>query len=119
MSTAAALAEEPITPGRRRLIALAMTTAAAMQGMDTFSTAVALPEIRGVMSATADEAAWVLTSFLVASAIFTPLFAWMSRRFGRRLLLIWMIAAFLVCTILVAQSTTLHELVFYRFLQGV
>jgi DHA2 family multidrug resistance protein len=119
VSTAAAIADEPIAPGRRRLIALAMTTAAAMQGMDTFSTAVALPEIRGVMSATADEAAWVLTSFLVASAIFTPLFAWMSRRFGRRRLLIWMIAGFLVCTILVAQSTTLHELVMYRFLQGI
>jgi DHA2 family multidrug resistance protein len=119
VSTATALAEEPITPGRRRLIALAMTTAAAMLGMDTFSTAVALPEIRGVMSATADEAAWVLTSFLVAAAIFTPLFAWMSRRYGRRRLLIWMISAFLVCTVLVAQSTTLAELVFYRFLQGI
>ena len=118
MSTIAAV-EEPITPGRRRLIALAMTTAAAMQGMDTFSTAVALPEIRGVMSATADEAAWVLTSFLVAAAIFTPLFAWMSRRFGRRRLLICMIFGFLVCTILVAQSSSLLELVAYRFLQGI
>ena len=118
VSTIAAV-EEPITPGRRRLIALAMTTAAAMQGMDTFSTAVALPEIRGVMSATADEAAWVLTSFLVAAAIFTPLFAWMSRRFGRRRLLICMIFGFLVCTILVAQSSSLLELVAYRFLQGI
>lgn len=119
MSTIAAAIEGPITPGRRRLIALAMTTAAAMQGMDTFSTAVALPEIRGVMSATVDEAAWVLTSFLVASAIFTPLFAWMSRRFGRRRLLIYMIVGFLISTILVAQSSTLLELVAYRFLQGI
>lgn len=119
MSTAAAFADEPITPGRRRLIAFAMTTAAAMQGMDTFSTAVALPEIRAAMSATVDESAWVLTSFLVAAAIFTPLFAWMSRRYGRRRLLICMIAAFLVCTILVAQASSLLELVAYRFLQGV
>lgn len=96
-----------------------MTTTAAMQGMDTFSTAVALPEIRSVMSATPDEAAWVLTSFLVAAAIFTPLFAWMSRRFGTRRLFIWMIFGFLLCTLLVAQSSTLTELVVYRFLQGV
>jgi len=119
VSTSALPADDPITPGRRRLIAFAMTTAAAMQGMDTFSTAVALPEIRGVMSATADEAAWVLTSFLVAAAIFTPLFAWMSRRFGRRRLLLCMIFGFLVSTILVAQSTSLAEIVAYRFLQGV
>jgi len=90
-----------------------------MQGMDTFATAVALPEIRGVMSATLDEAAWVLTSFLVASAIFTPLFAWLSRRFGRRRLMLILIFGFLVCTLLVAQSSSLPELVFYRFLQGV
>lgn len=96
-----------------------MTTAAAMQGMDTFATAVALPEIRGVMSATLDEAAWVLTSFLVASAIFTPLFAWLSRRFGRRRLMLLLISGFLVCTTLVAQASSLPELVFYRFLQGV
>lgn len=119
MSTTALPAEEPITPGRRRLIAFAMTTAAAMQGMDTFSTAVALPEIRGVMSATADEAAWVLTSFLVAAAIFTPLFAWMSRKYGRRRLLILMILGFLISTLLVAQSSSLGELVAYRFLQGI
>lgn len=96
-----------------------MTSAAAMQGMDTFATAVALPEIRGVMSATLDEAAWVLTSFLVASAIFTPLFAWLSRRYGRRRLLLLVISGFLVCTLLVAQSSSLLELVFYRFLQGI
>ena len=96
-----------------------MTSAAAMQGMDTFATAVALPEIRGVMSATLDEVAWILTSFLVASAIFTPLFAWLSRRFGYRLLLLIITTAFLVCTLLVAQSDSLFELVLYRFLQGV
>jgi DHA2 family multidrug resistance protein len=119
VSISAAPADQPITPGRRRLIALAMTAAAAMQGMDTFATAVALPEIRGVMSATLDEAAWVLTSFLIASAIFTPLFAWLSRRFGRRRLMLLLISGFLVCTLLVAQSDSLAELVFYRFLQGV
>lgn len=96
-----------------------MTTTAAIQGMDTFATAVALPEIRGNMSATLDEAAWILTAFLVASAIFTPLFAWLSRRFGQRRLLIMITVAFLGCTLLVAQSKTLEEIVFYRFLQGV
>ena len=96
-----------------------MTSAAAMQGMDTFATAVALPEIRGVFSATLDEAAWILTSFLVAAAIFTPLFAWLSRRYGSRNLMIITISAFLATTLLVAQSDSLAELVVYRFLQGV
>lgn len=95
-----------------------MTSAAAMQGMDTFATAVALPEIRGVMSATIDEASWILTSFLVASAIFTPLFAWLSRRFGARRLLLLTVAGFAISTLLVAQSDSLMELVAYRFLQG-
>jgi DHA2 family multidrug resistance protein len=119
VSTTETDSEPTISIGRRRLIACAMTTAAAIQGMDTFATAVALPEIRGNMSATLDEAAWVLTSFLVASAIFTPLFAWLSKRFGQRRLLILITTAFLVCTLLVAQANTLGELVFYRFMQGV
>ena len=119
MSTEDATDDVRLTKGRRRLIACAMTSAAAMQGMDTFASAVALPEIRGVMSATIDEAAWILTSFLVASAIFTPLFAWLSRRFGARRLLLITTAAFFVCTLLVAQSDSLAELVAYRFLQGI
>ena len=119
MSAADATGDVTLTVGRRRLIACAMTSAAAMQGMDTFASAVALPEIRGVISATIDEAAWILTSFLVASAIFTPLFAWLSRRFGARRLLLITTAAFFICTLLVAQSDSLTELVFYRFLQGV
>ena len=118
MTTAAPASDLPVPPGRRRLIATAMIVAGAMQGMDTFASAVALPQIRGVMSASIDEAAWILTSYLVASAIFTPLYAWLSKRFGRKRLLMLVIFGFFVSTLLVAQSSSLNEIVFFRFVQG-
>ncbi|MCG8547914.1 MAG: DHA2 family efflux MFS transporter permease subunit, partial [Alphaproteobacteria bacterium] len=97
---------------------LGILPAGMLTGMDTFAVSVALPRMQGALSATLTEVSWILTSYLVASAIFTPLYAWMSRRMGRKRLFMMIIVGFSICAVLIAQSTTLLEIVFFRFLQG-
>ena len=84
---------EGLPPRQRLMVALAILPAGAMQGMDTFATGVAIPRMMGSLSVTITEVSWVLTSYLVASAMFTPLFAWLSRKLGcKSYLLAWCLA---------------------------
>ena len=76
------------------LIAIAVMLATFMEVMDTSIAAVALPNIAGSISATSDEATWVLTSYLVANAIFIPASTWLSIRFGRKRYLITSVLIF-------------------------
>jgi len=89
-----------------------------MQATDTFATSIAMPTMMGALSATITEIAWVITAYLVASAMFTPLYAWLSRRVGRRRLFIFVVLGFMAASLLVAQSDSLIELVAFRFVQG-
>ena len=64
------------------LIALAVMLATFMEVMDTSIASVSLPYIAGSLSATTNEAAWVLTSYLIANAVFLPTSIWCSQKFG-------------------------------------
>ena len=64
------------------LIAVVVSLAAFMEVLDTSIANVALPHIGGDLSATAEEATWVLTSYLVSNAIILPATNWLSRYFG-------------------------------------
>ena len=107
-----------LSPRQRFLVAMAIMPAGAMQATDTFATSIAMPTMMGSLSATITEISWVITAYLVASAMFTPLYAWMSRRIGRKRLFIAVIAGFLCSSLLVAQSHSLLQLVVFRFVQG-
>jgi MFS family permease len=78
------------------LIALSVMLATFMEVLDTSIASVALPYIAGTVSATNDEATWVLTSYLVANAVILPASAWFSQRFGRKRFLITCIVIFTV-----------------------
>lgn len=111
--------EEHFLPPRQRLlVAIAIGPAGCLQGMDTFATAVAMPRMMGALSATIMEISWVLTAYLVASAMFTPLYAWLSRVIGIKRMFLIVITGFIACSILVSQASTVFELVAYRFIQG-
>jgi DHA2 family multidrug resistance protein len=108
----------PLPPRQRFLVALAIMPAGAMQATDSFATAIAMPTMMGALSATITEIAWVITAYLVAAAMFTPLYAWLSRKIGRKRLFIVVIIGFMCSALLVAQSDSLYELVVFRFMQG-
>ncbi|MBL22778.1 MAG: hypothetical protein CMM48_02650 [Rhodospirillaceae bacterium] len=109
----------PLPRRQVRAIAAAIVPCGALQSFDTFAVAIALPTMMGAFSATITEISWVLTSYLIAAAVFTPLFGWATRRIGRRRLLLGVLIGFSFCTALVATADTLHEVIALRFLQGV
>lgn len=108
-----------IAPASRFLIVVAVMAATVMQVLDTTIVNVALPKMQGQLNATSDQISWVLTSYLVASAIFMPLTGFFTDRLGRKNYLLLSIALFVITSMLCGQATTLTELVIFRLLQGV
>src|SRR5438045_3523629 len=90
-----------------------------MQGVDTTITNVALPHMQGSLSASQDQIAWVVTSYIVAAAIMTPLTGWLASRFGIKYVFLISVAGFTIASALCGAATSLAQLVIYRLLQGV
>jgi MFS transporter, DHA2 family, multidrug resistance protein len=100
------------------LIALAVMLAPFMEVLDTSVANVALPHIGGNLSATPEEATWVLTSYLVSNAIILPMTGWLGNLFGRRRLLLLCVALFSAASVLCGVATSLGFLILARVLQG-
>jgi DHA2 family multidrug resistance protein len=99
-------------------IALTVTLATFMEVLDTSIANVALPHIAGSLGASQDEATWVLTSYLVSSAIVLPISGWLSNRIGRKRFYMTCVALFTVCSLLCGLAPSLPILIFARVLQG-
>ncbi len=100
------------------LIALTVTLATFMEVLDTSIANVALPHMAGTLGASQEEATWVLTSYLVSSAIVLPISGWLSTRFGRKRFYMTCVALFTVCSLLCGLAPTLPILILARILQG-
>lgn len=107
------------SPTTRWFITISVMIATIMNGLDSTIAAVALPNIQGSVSASQDEITWVLTSYIIAAAIFTPLTGWLAGRFGRKRLMLVSVAGFTLVSVLCGLASGLNELVAYRLLQGV
>jgi MFS transporter, DHA2 family, multidrug resistance protein len=92
--------------------------ASIMSSLDTTIANVALPRIQGSVSATQDQMAWVLTSYIVAAAIMTPLSGWLSGQIGRNRVFLYSIAGFTVTSMLCGVAQSLPQIVLARLLQG-
>lgn len=103
----------------RIFITASIMAATVMNALDTTIANVALPHIQGSVSASADEITWVLTSYIIATAIFTPLTGWIAGRFGRKRLMLWSVMGFTIASLLCGIATNLGEIVGFRLLQGV
>ncbi len=100
------------------LIAVAVMLATFMEVLDTSVANVSLPHIAGNLSATTDEATWVLTSYLVANAVILPATNWLGRLFGRKRFLISCIILFTLASALCGAAHSLGFLILARVLQG-
>ena len=87
---------------RRIMLTVCAMTATIMQALDTTVANVALPYMQGSLSASLDQINWVLTSYIVASAIMTAPIGWMSDRYGRKRLFIICCAGFTFASLLCA-----------------
>ena len=100
-------------------LTVAIMLANIMQGLDTTIANVALPHIRGSLSASLDQISWVLTSYIVAAAIMMPLTGWLAGRFGIKIVFVLSVAGFTLASVLCGSATSLTELVLFRGLQGI
>ena len=100
------------------VIAVTVTLATFMEVLDTSIANVALPHIAGNLSAGADEATWVLTSYLVSNAIVLPLSGWFSGLIGRKKFYMACVTLFTVSSFLCGLAPSLGVLVIFRILQG-
>jgi len=113
------MANEHTTPAANPwLIAVSVMLATFMEVLDTSIAAVALPYIAGSLSATNDEATWVLTSYLVANAVVLPASTWFSLRFGRKRFLIACIVIFTVSSFMCGAAPSLAVILIARAAQG-
>ena len=92
--------------------------ASLMQALDSTIANVALPHIQGSLSATQDQMTWVLTSYIVASAIMIPLSGWLAGQIGRRRVFLFSLVGFTIASALCGLAQTLPQIVIARLLQG-
>ncbi len=100
------------------LLTLCVMLATIMQALDTTIANVALPYMQGSLSATTDQINWVLTSYIVAAAIATPVTGFLEQRLGRKRLFQIAVAGFTGASVLCGIATSLPEMVLFRLLQG-
>ena len=103
----------------RVLTGTAVMAATIMQVLDTTIINVALPNMMGELDATPDNISWVLTSYLIASAIIMPLTGFITDRIGQKRFLLISIAGFVISSMLCGIASSLAQMVIFRLLQGV
>ncbi len=114
-TTTAVFVETP----HRVIITISVMLATLLQSLDATIANVALPRMQGTLSATQDQMAWVLTSYIVAAAITIMLTGWLAGQFGRRKIFLLSIIGFTVTSALCGTAETLAEIVIFRTLQGI
>ncbi len=117
--TPAHLASHPLPTAERVIVTIGVMMAVLLQVLDTTIANVALPHMQASLSATQDSINWVLTSYIVASAIALPISGWLADKVGRKRLLLISVVVFTVASVLCATATSLTEMVLFRALQGV
>ena len=119
-TAAAGHVPKPVSKSLNRpMVTVTVMIAAILQTLDNTIANVALPSMQGNLSATQDQISWVLTSYIVAAAITTPLSGWMCNRFGRKQVFAISVGGFTLTSALCGLAQTLPEVVMFRTLQGI
>lgn len=101
------------------LLTVALMLGTVMQVLDTTIANVALPHMAASLGAAQNEITWVLTSYIVAAAIATPLTGWISDRVGQKRLFVISVIVFTIASALCGIATSLPEMVLFRIIQGI
>ncbi|MCG5239734.1 DHA2 family efflux MFS transporter permease subunit [Azospirillum doebereinerae] len=100
------------------LIAIVVSIATFMEVLDTTIANVALRYISGTLAVSADEASWVVTSYLVANAIVLTASSFIAKRYGRKRFYLACLGLFTVSSLMCGFAWNLQSLLFFRVLQG-
>jgi len=119
MSATLAVAPAPARPAASPyLISLTVMLGMIMAIVDGTVVNVGLNTIAGTLGASLDDAAWVVTGYLLASVITMPLNGWLTAKFGRKRFYAGCVAIFTIASLLCGTATSVWQLTFYRILQG-
>ncbi len=110
--------EEGVIAPNALAITMVVMLATFMQVLDSTIANVALPHMQASLGAAADTITWVLTSYIAASAIATPLTGWLADKFGRRKLFIAAISGFVITSMMCGMAQSLDQMVAFRMMQG-
>ncbi len=102
----------------RGVIVTCLICATVLQTLDSTIANVALPYMQGTFSSTLDQVTWVLTSYIIATAVFTGPVGWLAARYGRKNLFVFCLAGFTAASMACGFATSLPEMVIYRVIQG-
>ena len=108
-----------LSPVEYWLVTLAVMCASLIQFLDHTIANVAIPHMQASLNASPDSVTWILTSFIVASAVAIPAAGWVASRFGTRNPFLFSLAGFLVSSMLCGIAVNLEEMVLFRILQGI
>ncbi|HEY3411430.1 MAG TPA: DHA2 family efflux MFS transporter permease subunit [Armatimonadota bacterium] len=103
----------------RWVILIAVMLGTVLEVLDTSIVNVAIPDMMGNLGATLQQISWVSTGYIIANVIILPLTGWLSSHFGRKRYLAGSMVLFTAASFFCGTSRSLHELVFFRILQGV
>ncbi len=107
-----------IEPSHKWLVAIAVMLGATLEILDSSIVNVSLPHMQGTFSASVDQIAWVLTSYLVAAGVMIPMTGWISSRFGRKRYFLFSMTGFVIASIMCGAAQSLAQIVVFRLLQG-
>lgn len=103
----------------RGMLTFSLMVATVMQVLDTTIANVALPHMQGSLGATQDQITWVLTCYILSSAITMPLTSILSNRWGQKRIFLISVLGFTISSMLCGIADSLNSMVLYRFLQGI
>jgi MFS transporter, DHA2 family, multidrug resistance protein len=103
----------------RGLLTLGVMGASIIQILDATIANVAIPHMQTSLGATQDTVTWVLTSYIIASAVAIPITGWVSDRIGSRRLFLLSVAGFILSSMLCGAAANLTQMVIFRVMQGI
>ena len=119
MTSATTATAPTVQVKHRALLTACAMLATLMQILDSTIANVALPYMQGSLSTTLDQVMWVLTSYVIASAIMTAPVGWLAQKFGRKQLFIGSVVGFTLTSMMCGAAQSLEEIVVFRILQGI
>jgi MFS transporter, DHA2 family, multidrug resistance protein len=104
---------------RKWIIVVTVVLCTMLELIDTSIVNVALTQMMGNLSATLSEVSWVIAAYAIANVIVVPMTGFLSEQFGRRNYFAASVVLFTLASIMCGQSTSIWELVAFRFIQGI
>ncbi len=112
------LEHRPAAAPHKWVIAISVILGPILEVLDSTIVNVSLPHMQGSFSASVDEIAWVVTSYLVANGIMIPMTGWISARFGRKRYFILSLLSFVCASAVCGAAQSLGEMIVFRLVQG-